>query len=225
MINTNDYEDCIEHFNNDAYITINPWQELQRFLFIHVIGLGGTPYEGGVFKFQIDLEDEVKALPQRILIDNNFDKNISIAEFKRSFMRTHSNYPILAIQLNFKGKVLPDRSNFNQLGIDPSKDFVAIMPTFAGRFRTWNKGKIWCNTLIWHPYIDCSLPSGEENVSLGRDWNPNSILKDLIERIKSLIHMQSFNNPLNQEAGEQYLNNRPLFDRIAKEWTRNNAMD
>ena len=69
MINNNDYEDCVEHFNSDAYITIKSWKESQKFLFFHVKGLEGTPYEGGVFKFQIDLEDEFREPPLRIKLD------------------------------------------------------------------------------------------------------------------------------------------------------------
>ncbi len=225
MINNDDYKDCTEHFDNDAYITINPWHESQKFFFFNVKGLEGTPYEGGVFKFQIDLEDEYRAPPPKIKPDDyNFDENMYVADLKLKIMHDHKINPILAIQLLFKGKVLPDQLRLSQVGIDPKNDVITIMGTFAGRVRLWNKGRIWCKTLIWHPYIDCSIPSGEENIRLVGAWDSRAI-EGLIEGIKALIHMQppifdtnDVSDPLNQDAGEQYLNHPISFDRKARKW-------
>ena len=60
------------------------------------------------------------------------DPNQSIAEIKKTVQREYKLNPILAIQLIFKGKVLPDQLKFAKIGIHPKKDVITVMATQAG---------------------------------------------------------------------------------------------
>lgn len=228
MISKEEFEECIIHFKEDAYVSIKSWDYTTDLIKVNIKGLDGTPYEKGNFKFQINLKKEFKPLPHRTKISNNdFNENITVGEFKRNLIRTYSLDPLLAIQLIFKGKVLPDSLRFNEIEFHPKKDVITIMATQAGYPRLYNKGNIHCNTLIWHPNIDYTLPPGYENFFLGKSWNSDVSLNILIEGIKSLIHMISpiFDPfmPLNKKAADQYLTNKNEFERKARIWNKKYA--
>lgn len=223
MISKEEYNECIEHFKEDDFVRVESWDSITDVIKIIIKGLDGTPYEKGSFKFQINLKREFKPFPHRTKISkNDFNENITVGEFKRKLIKTYNqDYP-LAIQLIFNGKVLPDQLRFSKIGIRPEKDAITIMPTQAGHPRLWNKGQIYCETLIWHPNIDCAIHPGYENFFLGESWNPSVSLTILIEGIKALIHMKSpiFDPfmPLNKKAADQYLNNEVEFERKARIW-------
>ena len=225
MISKEDYNECLEHFKEDDFVRVESWDSTTDVIKIIIKGLDGTPYEKGNFKFQINLKSEFKSLPHRTKISkNDFIENITVGEFKRKLIKTYSQDSILAIQLIFKGKVLPDQLRFSKIGIHPEKDAITIMTTQAGYPRLWNKGKIYCETLIWHPNIDCTIPPGSENFFLGESWNPAVSLTILIEGIKALIHMIppifDLSIPLNKKAADQYLNNKDEFERKARVWNK-----
>ena len=64
------------------------------------------------------------------LVDINL--NSSIAELKKSLIRAYKLNPILAIQLIFKGKILPDNIRLRKIGFHPNKDVITIMSTQGG---------------------------------------------------------------------------------------------
>ncbi len=102
----------------------------------------------------------------------------------------------------------------------------------------------YCHTLIWHPNIDSSILPGKVNICLdlinpeltgkvdpktgASGWTASKRLTNVIEALKGMIHMQMpfFNagDPLNHEAGEQYLRAEDKFRKTAREWTKNYAM-
>jgi len=61
----------------------------------------------------------------------NFFKNISEEEIYTTYYDINDLYleiiKILAIQLIFKGKVLPDQLKLNKLGFNPERDVLTIM--------------------------------------------------------------------------------------------------
>ncbi len=62
----------------------------------------------------------------------NFDPNSSIGELKKSLIRSFKLNPILAIQLIFKGKILPDNIRLRKVGFHPNKDVITVMSTQGG---------------------------------------------------------------------------------------------
>ncbi|MHA1439273.1 MAG: ubiquitin-conjugating enzyme E2 [Promethearchaeota archaeon] len=221
-----EYNHARERFRDDHYISIDSW-----WIRINIKGLKNTPYEGGWFTFKAKFEKKNPLSSANIprfyrLSEEDIRSGMTVREFKQ---KIHINGSILAIQLIFNGKVLPDRSKLSELGIHP-RDRITIMATFAGTFipQIWKKGKVYCETIIWHPNIDTSLPPGKVNFILGNKWNPNVDLSGLIEGLKKLIHMDPSvfdpQNALNKEAGEQYLNNLEMFNEKARKWTRRYAM-
>jgi len=163
-----DYADALKEFENDEYVTLEPWGMSVDHLKLTIRGKEGTPYEGGKFVF------EIKMPP---------------------------NYP--------------------------------YQPPYA-----------YCHTLLWHPNIDSSIPPGKLNICLdlinpdlvGRvdpksgasGWTPAKRLTNIVEALKGQIHMQMpfFNpgDPLNHEAGEQYLRAEDKFIEKARKWTKDYAM-
>ena len=62
----------------------------------------------------------------------NVDPNSSIAELKIFLIRAFRLNPILAIQLIFKGKILPDNIRLRKVGFHPNKDVITVMSTQGG---------------------------------------------------------------------------------------------
>ncbi|KKN37341.1 hypothetical protein LCGC14_0764570 [marine sediment metagenome] len=62
----------------------------------------------------------------------NVDPNSSIAELKIFLIRAFRLNPILAIQLIFKGKILPDNIGLRKVGFHPNKDVITVMSTQGG---------------------------------------------------------------------------------------------
>ncbi len=58
--------------------------------------------------------------------------NSSIAELKKSLIRAYRLNPILAIQLIFKGKILPDNIRLSKVGYHPIKDVITVMSMQGG---------------------------------------------------------------------------------------------
>jgi ubiquitin-conjugating enzyme (huntingtin interacting protein 2) len=101
-----------------------------------------------------------------------------------------------------------------------------------------------CQTLIWHPNIDPSVPAGKTNICLdlinpdlvgkvdsqsgASGWTPSKTLTNVIEALKGMIQMQApFYNPsdpLNNKAGEMALKHPKDFAKKAKEWTEKYAL-
>lgn len=100
-----------------------------------------------------------------------------------------------------------------------------------------------CQTLIWHPNIDPSVPAGKTNICLdlinpdlvgklmdsgASGWTPSKTLTNVIEALKGMIHMQApFYNPsdpLNNKAGEMAIKSPKAFAKKAKEWTEKYAL-
>ncbi len=101
----------------------------------------------------------------------------------------------------------------------------------------------YCQTLIWHPNIDPSVPPGKTNICLdlinpdlvgkidatsgASGWTPSKTLGNIIEALKGMIHCQKpfFNedDPLTHKAGEQYKKNPKAFHKEAKKWTEKYA--
>ncbi|GAB4330483.1 MAG: hypothetical protein Kow0069_38110 [Promethearchaeota archaeon] len=164
-----DYQEAVEAFANDPYVTIEPWGRTIDHLRLIILGREGTPYEGGKFLFEIKFGE---------------------------------SYP--------------------------------FQPPYA-----------YCHTVLWHPNIESSIPPGKLNICLdlinpdlvGRvdastgasGWTPSKTLTNIIEALKGMMHMEPpfFNpgDPLNHEAGEQYLRAESKFLKKAREWTKKYAMD
>ena len=101
-----------------------------------------------------------------------------------------------------------------------------------------------CQTLIWHPNIDSSMPPGKSNICLdlinpdrvgvldstthASGWTPAKTLTNIIESLKGMIHMEAPfwnpSDPLNNKAGEQALKEPKAFAKEAKKWTEKYAM-
>ncbi len=58
--------------------------------------------------------------------------DISVFELKRKIQKEYQINPILAIQLLFKMKILPDALTLGKIAFDPRKDIISIMATQAG---------------------------------------------------------------------------------------------
>lgn len=56
----------------------------------------------------------------------------SIADIKKSLIRSFRLNPILAIQLIFKGKILPDNIRLRMVGFHPKKDVITVMSMQGG---------------------------------------------------------------------------------------------
>lgn len=102
----------------------------------------------------------------------------------------------------------------------------------------------YCQTLIWHPNIDPSVPPGKTNICLdlinpdligkvdaasgASGWTPSKTLINVIEALAGMIHMQApfFNpaDPLNHKAGEQAQKSPKKFAAEAKKWTEKYAL-
>jgi len=103
----------------------------------------------------------------------------------------------------------------------------------------------YCHTLIWHPNIYSSISPGKLNICLdllnpdlvgkvdassgASGWTPSKTLSNIIEALKGMIHMEppffNPNDPLNHEAGEQYLRAEAKFNEQARKWTAMYAKD
>jgi len=220
-----EYNGVKSHFEVDCYIKIERWENSDESLKISIKGLEDTPYEGGNFIFELRGKSEEEKKNQKLNL-----WNIPISEYKR-----RKGIPIY-VQIKSRGKVLPNNISLSEAGVHPEKDIITLMVVQAGssdsRFKipialVWNQGHIYCKTLIWHPNIDLAISPGKINFCLGEKWAPNASLINLIEGLKSLIHLKSpIFDPylgLNRKAATQYLDDRVAFERKARIWNKKYA--
>ncbi len=221
-----EYNGAKSYFEEEPYIRIERWGNSYKHLKIIIKGLEDTPYEGGNFIFDLRGKDEEEKKNQNLNL-----WNIPISEYKR-----RKGIPLYASVL-LRGKILPDNISLADAGVHPEKDVITLMTTQSGSSDSrikipftpeiWNQRHLYCETLIWHPNIDSAIPPGKINFCMGERWSPNVSLINLIEGLKSLIHLKSpIFDPylgLNREAAIQYLDNRDAFGRKARIWNKKYA--
>lgn len=73
-------------------------------------------------------------------------------------------------------------------------------------------------TPIYHPNIDTN---GSIFLDiLGKNWKPGTSILRIFSSIYSLLCKPNPKIPLNSQCAEEYQNNRELFDKNARHWTR-----
>jgi ubiquitin-protein ligase len=78
-------------------------------------------------------------------------------------------------------------------------------------------------TKIYHPN---SGPRGEICMDILKgDWNPSQSIEKVLNVILGLLQTPDVGNALNTTIASQYSNDRPTFDRLAREWTAQYAME
>ncbi|MBN1803353.1 MAG: hypothetical protein JW891_17715 [Candidatus Lokiarchaeota archaeon] len=70
--------------------------------------------------------------PDRAIELINVEPRRLVGEIKKDVQKQYRLNPIVAIQFIFKGKVIPDKLKFGQIGIHPKKDIITVMATQAG---------------------------------------------------------------------------------------------
>jgi len=119
----------------------------------------------------------------------------------------------------------------------PYENGEFIFEVKFGRNYPYSLPYVYCHTKIWHPNIDPSIPPGKPNVCfdiilpelvgiMNRTYDGPETKKSLLTILDALKGMIQFqkpffdeDQPINEEAGEQYKKNPSKFNRIAKDWT------
>lgn len=70
--------------------------------------------------------------PDKAIRMVKFDPNQYVSEIKKNIQRIYKLNPIHAIQLIFKGKIIPDNVKLAKMGIHPEKDIITIMAMQSG---------------------------------------------------------------------------------------------
>jgi hypothetical protein len=83
--------------------------------------------ENGQYRFRL-----VGVPPNQAIQLVNVNPNNSIAEIKKSLIRSFRLNPILSIQLIFKGKILPDNIRLRMVRFHPNKDVITVMSMQGG---------------------------------------------------------------------------------------------
>ncbi|MBS7248313.1 MAG: ubiquitin-conjugating enzyme E2 [Candidatus Jordarchaeales archaeon] len=91
---------------------------------------------------------------------------------------------------------------------------------FIPREYPFRPPRVQWNTPIWHPNVSGKNVCVEV---LGRDWTPNMTIVGVIEVLRALLNYPNPHSPLNTEAGNQMLNDKKKFEKIAKEWVKKYA--
>ncbi|MHA1251847.1 MAG: hypothetical protein ACTSRP_17795 [Candidatus Helarchaeota archaeon] len=241
-----EYNNACRKFHNDPYVLLETYHNNIEHLKVIIIGLEGTPYEGGRFIFEIEFKNvplEPRNITYHLILRfsrNDLQSDMTVRDFKKEVYGDLS--PLFMPQLFLNGKFLPDNLKLREINFNPKKDTLTQIFTLAKRgprmvplphwaqILKWDKGigfcpkgYAYCQTMIWHPNFDPSIPPGRPNFHFGPNWNPLVDLSELIMGIKKLIHMDpnlfAPKNPFNLEAGEQYINDRNAFNEKARRWT------
>lgn len=80
-------------------------------------------------------------------------------------------------------------------------------------------------TPIYHPNIDKSGRICLESLKQEPQgkWSPTNTLESILIQIQILMAEPNHIDPLEREIANQFVQDRPLFDTIAKEWTEKHA--
>ena len=79
--NEAEYNDCINHFSDDPFINIKPWNRDYNNLRVEIKGKEDTPYEGGKFVFEIKFKKR-STQPNRLTISEE-DLDKTVLDYKR----------------------------------------------------------------------------------------------------------------------------------------------
>jgi ubiquitin-conjugating enzyme E2 F len=82
-----------------------------------------------------------------------------------------------------------------------------------------------CRTRLWHPNItengEICLSLLRESAPDGSGWSPCRTLKDVVWGINSLFtDLLNFDDPLNKEAADLYIENKDMFAKKVKDYIR-----
>jgi ubiquitin-conjugating enzyme E2 D/E len=78
------------------------------------------------------------------------------------------------------------------------------------------------STKIYHPNVSTR---GEICLDiLKRDWNPGQSIAKVLTAFLDMLRAPDADNALHPEVACQYSNDRPTFDRLAREWTEKYAI-
>jgi len=186
---------------------------------VEIKGKEGTPYEGGVFGFEIKLIKK-KVIPPFIkLTEDDLNCEKTVAELKGDLYKKYDIIP-LGLQLHFKGRAMHDRSKLTSFNFNPKTDRLMVGGMMAGP-SPWIEGYAYCYTIIWHPNIDSNTPPGKQNFYPKSSANAN--LCNFIGILKKFIHLEPEvlrdECPINRKAAEQFKNDLAKFNMKAKRWT------
>ncbi|OQR78132.1 ubiquitin protein ligase-like [Tropilaelaps mercedesae] len=83
--------------------------------------------------------------------------------------------------------------------------------------------KVKCVTLLWHPNIDergnVCLSLLRHNSFEGTGWTPSRGLKEIVLGLDALFgDLLNFDDPLNQQAANQYRDSKESFERKVREY-------
>jgi ubiquitin-protein ligase len=72
-------------------------------------------------------------------------------------------------------------------------------------------------TKIYHPNV------GQNGEICKRPWTPKDTIASILEFLHSLLIAPDLENPLSNDIGTQYQNERATFEKTAREWTNQYA--
>ena len=187
---------------------------------MEIKGKKGTPYEGGVFGFELKLKKKTLIPTVLKLTKEDLKSEKTVAELKRDLYEMYDIVPI-DLQLNFKGHFLNDRSKLKSIDYDLETDHLVVDGMMAGP-SPWIEGDAYCYTIIWHPNIDPRIPPGSQNFNFGGELESNANLCDFIVNLKKMVHLEpetlNFECALNKKAVKQFQEDIAKFNIKAKNW-------
>ncbi|MHA1871664.1 MAG: ubiquitin-conjugating enzyme E2 [Promethearchaeota archaeon] len=142
-----DYQEAVEAFKNDPTVIIEPWGMSVDHIRLTIIGIPGTPYEGGKFVFEIKLPDNYPFSPpyaycHTLIWHPNIDSSIPPGKL---------NICLDLINPDLVGKV--DAST-GASGWTPSKTLANVIEAL--------KGQIHCEPPFFNPADPLNYEAGEQ---------------------------------------------------------------
>ena len=75
------------------------------------------------------------------------------------------------------------------------------------------------------PIFHCNIKEGQIclDILTANKWSPALTISKVLLSISSMLADQNSSDPLNKQAADLYINNRPLFEKTAKDYVRRHA--